>query len=607
MTYFLLTISYLLDVLLLIMLIILIVGIFQLIKSLHQELSLLEKLKITPGLIAKRPEDTFGQFAAKDKQGTFLTSYHKHKSLSKLIRGLLAGTLSFITLKFIIVSLIFLQIPRPSEASPKYYSALYQAASYNAFAKGTFTLTQWNADSIELQAGQLTGNYISAPIGDNNAESQWRNLSFKTDRNYNVRPDNPSNTIALWNLDSSDKCTTTNYTCKLERIELIDGLYNTKAYHFDGWKSKAKIEQNITPSGSFTIAAWINPDVLFLNGSEDQNYIIFAKGYGDYTAKTPYGMKYQLYFGFKKGMLSLIYWPDSNQDHWVMVQNTKFNFIAHRWYHVAGVYDDKNKTMKLFIDGIEQYNFFQKWDGTKITTGPNLKENLPSWLGSSAYKWMDGEEKTINVFKGSIDEILLTNTAMALLDIRNLVNASGIIQFQVRTGNTLPLNGPFIGPGNSQIAYFSNQKNNDLSFLAPTKYLQYIAFFSRPNTNFNPKLSNVIVDYLSTSAPDLKIATSQSVTTETNTPRDLEKEKEAIGLFTKYFKTKPVSSADWIFVNTIAYGKISQRDLLLEQKALAGFVKYYGRLPASDLDWRIIKALAYTEKGAILLKTWINK
>ncbi|MBN1326286.1 LamG domain-containing protein [Candidatus Falkowbacteria bacterium] len=612
MNYFLLTISYLLDVLLLIMLIILIVGIFQLIKSMRQELTFIEKLKITPGLITKKPEDVFSKYAARDNQGTHITSFHKHKSLSKLIKGLLASTISFLMLKLIIVSLIFFQIPRPSEASPKYYSALYQAATYTAFAKGTYTMTQWNSDGIDLQAGQLTGNYISMPIGNNNAESQWKNLSFKTDKNYNARPANPANTIALWNLDSPDKCTSSKYACQMQDVESVEGIYNSKGYYFDGWKGNAKIEENISPSGSFTIAAWFNSDVLIYNGSHDQNYVIFAKGYGDYACSNPYTPRYQLYFGIKRGNLSLIYWLDKNQDHWVMAQNNKFNFVPHRWYHVAGVYDDKNKTLKLYIDGIEQFNIFQKWDNTKVTAGPNLKESMPSWIGGSAYKWMDCEEKPIDVFKGAIDEVLIVNSAMNVLDIRNLVNASGKILFQVRVGNTLPLNGPFYGPGGSQTLFFSNPKNNDLNFLPPTKYLQYISYFERPNTNFNPKLNNVIIDYLTIENPDIKIATAEKTSVvEINNDtaslnRNLDKEREGIDYFIKFFKTKPVTSADWLFVNMIAYGQITQRDLLLEQKAIVAFVKYFKRLPVSDLDWKIIKALAYTEKGKQLMESLVK-
>jgi hypothetical protein len=607
MTYFLLTISYLLDVILLIMLIILIIGIFQLSKTLRKENSLIEKLKMTPSLIIDKPENTFDRFAAKDEQGTYLTSYHKHKSTLKLIKRLIAGTFGFLTIKLVIVSLIFFQIPRPSEAAPKYYSVLYQASSFNTFAKGTYTMTQWDNDGVDLQAGQLTGNYISTPLGDGIATNQWKNLSFQADKNYNIRPANPASTIALWNLDDIGKCTISNYTCKTQGVDLTEGLYNTKAYHFDGYRAKVKIEQNVSPTGSFTIAAWINPDVLFLNGSEDQNFIIFAKGYGDYSIKTPYTLKYQLYFGIKEGSLSLIYWPTSNQDHWVMAQNTKYSFAPHRWYHVAGVYDDKNKTLKLYIDGIEQYNVSAKWDGTKINVAPNLKDPLPSWIGGSAYKWMDGEEKTVDVFKGSLDEVMLANTAMNILDIRNLVNTSGEVVFQVRTGDVLPLNGPFFGPGNNQATFFTNPKNNDLGFLTQTKYLQYISYIERPNTNFNPKLNNVIIDYLTVNDPGLKIATTQTNTNTATPSRDLNKEKEGIAIFIKFFKTAPKTESDWLFVNIVAYGQVSQRDLFLEQKALAGFVKFYKKLPSSDLDWRIIKALAYTDKGAQLLKTWLGK
>jgi hypothetical protein len=612
MIYTLLTISYLLDIILFILLIILIIGVFQLLGTVRKEYGLIEKLKIAPGLIAKNPRNSFEQLAAKNKDGTYLISFYKHKSLNIFIRRLIVGALGFLGLKLIIVSLIFLQVPRLGEAQPKFYSALYQTNNYESFSKGTFTLTQWDNDGINLQAGQLDGNYISTPIGNGISTNQWKNLSYKTEVVYGLAP-TIQNLISLWSFDSLTKCTESKYSCKPELVNLTEGVYNTKAYRFDGFKSRVKIDQNVSPSGSFTIAAWIKPDQATLNGSEDQNYTIFAKAYGDYTAKPPYALKYQLFFGIKNGSLSLIYWPDANQDHWVMVQNSKYNFAANHWYHVAGVYDDKNKTLKLYIDGIEQFDIMADYDdksknsiNSKIHYYPNFKENLPSWIGGLAYKWMDGEEKPINVFKGSIDHVALANSALSILDIRNLITASGTVSFQVRTGDSLPLSGPFVGPKGDPTNYFYNPKANDLTFLAPSKYLQFICLIKRPNTNFNPKLNNVFVDYLTTEESNLKIATTNAVDAKQNPTRDLAKEREAIGLFYKFFKALPQNSNDWQFVNILAYGRIEKRDLTLEQKALTAFVKHYKRLPSSDLDWRIIKALAYCSKGTTLMKSWLG-
>ncbi|MDD5340848.1 MAG: LamG domain-containing protein [Patescibacteria group bacterium] len=609
MNYLLLIISNLLDLILLILLIVLIIGIFQLTKSLKREYGLIQKLRVAPKLIAAKPDKIFEQHVDRDLNGTFLASYNKHKESSKLIKRLMAGTAAFLAIKLVVVSLIFLQIPKPSDAQSKYYSALYMASTFNTFTKGTYTLAQWDNDGIDLKPGQLDGNYISVPIGSANAISQWKNLSFKTDRPYGQAPI-LKNLIATWPLNSLNQCAEakSKYTCAVQDVVLADGIYETDAYRFDGFRSTVKIEQNVSPAGSFTVAAWIRPAQFILNGNENQNYTIFAKAYGDYTAKTPYAFRYQLFFGIRNGSLTLQYWSDTNPEHWVKVQNNKFNFDADRWYHVAGIYDATNKSLELYIDGIEQSNVLIDYDGGKIDHAPNFKENLPSWIGSSAFRWTDGQEKSVDVFNGTIDHVVLANSVMPLNDIRNLVYSAGRIIFQVRTGDTLPLNGIFFGPKGDPTQFFTNSTANDLSFLPSSKYLQYMCYLSRPDTNFNPKLVNIYIDYLTMEQEsDFQISSVNGVNNGSNISRDPVKEKEANDLFYKFFGYKPKSEADQQFVNLLAYGQVSSRNLTLEQSGLSAFVKHYKRLPKSDLDWRLVRALAYCPKGTELLNAWLGK
>jgi len=609
MIYFLFAISYLLDIILLILLVILILGVLQLIKSLGQDFKLLEKIKIIPKIISAKPAVTFNQYAQKNQTGTYTVSYDQHKKINTLIKRLTGGLLGFVTVKLIIISLIFLNIPRLGEAQPKGYNAFYQINDHSSYSQGTATLTEWDEDGITLSAGQNSGNYVSATIGNGKDLNQWKNLSWEMDNSYNQKPDYPKSTIAAWDLDSLDNCTSekySTYACQTSNVMATQGIYNSSAYSFDGFKSKVKISQNLNFSGSFTIGAWIKPNINLLVGSEDQNFTILAKGYGDYLDKKPYEFRYNFFFGFKNGSLTLIFWSDTNKDHWVMAKNTKYNFVAPNWYHVAGVYDDKAKTLKLYIDGIEQTTMVADYDGDKIDHPFYNKDNFPSWIGSSAYRWQDNEEKLFNVFNGDIDEVFVANSALDILDIRKLVNQSGVITFQVRTGDTLPLNSDFFGPNNDQTAYFTLPQNNDLSFLNPSKYLQFIAYFYRPNTNFKPKLKSVNLEYFVPQETELRIALKANESNGSQLTRDLNKERQGIAVFINFFKAKPVSDLDWQFVNLVAYNNVEQRDLSAEQTAITAFVKKMKRLPKSDLDWGIIRALAYCPKGQTLLASWLN-
>lgn len=609
MTTTLLIISYILDGFILILLAAITIGLIKIIKTLGQY-NLADHFKIAPAILLKQPSYSFKKYAKTNQAGTHLLSYFQHKKLNALLKKLFHSTLLILVLKILVIGISF-NLPRESSAQLKIYDAIFQTKEFADFSKGKFTMTAWDNDAVTLQAGQFSGNYISEPFGNGLSANDWKNLSWEADNTYNQKPTYLKDTISVWDLDALEKCTSqayAKYACQTSAIELTPGIYNSSSYNFDGWKSKVKIAQNLAFSGSFSVGAWINPSVTILNGSADQNFAILSKSYGDYTSKKPYIFRENLFFGFRNGALSLIYWPDEDQKHWVKGQNNKFKFEPGRWYHVAAVYDDKNKSIKIYIDGIEQTNLAADYDEGAINHAPNLnRDSFPAWLGCSGYRWQDGEEKNINIFKGGIDEIFLVNAVMGVLDIRNLVNQAGIIKFQVRSGNALPLTGIFFGPNGDQSTYFTNAQANDLTFLGQSKFLQYIAYFSRPNTNFAPKLLGVKLDYSTTDTSNIKISLQPDASSQAASNRDLNKEKQAIGIFIKLFKKLPSSGSDWQFVNITAYNKVEKRDLSQEVSALVSFIKINKRLPKSDLDWGLVKALAYTEKGKLFMASLPKK
>lgn len=618
MIYSLFVISYLLDAILLAFILIFIVLIIKLQNSLGQKFTFLETLKLIPLFLTNHIHHSFHHHAKKNSNGTFQVSYYNHAKLKKITKSLVHGTLGFLALKLILTGMIFWYIPKPTEAVAQPFKYTTFDQGFLSFNQGTRKLTDIINNTITISAGEYNGNYISKPLGDGQKEYYWQTLAWEADRKYNVRPEYPSSVVTAWSMDSLESCADTKsktYNCKLKNITLTPGLYRSNAYTFDGDKSKAKIESNLSIKDSFTIGTWVKFTEDTMVGSAEQDYAFLAKGYGDYyNRKTAYQLKYNYFFGILDGALTFKYWSDDNQNHWGLIKDNNVNFSQNRWYHLAVTYDSKTKIFKLYIDGIEHSEVVADYDGGALNHYPNASVNLPSWIGGIGYLWMDNEEIMVDVLKGSLDELFVANTSMNILDIRNIVNQSGEVYFQVRTGNQLPLTGNFWGPDYRLDNYFTQTQVNNLNFLQPSKYLQYITYLSRPTTNFNPKLLNVTVEYTDTKveqASNLKItlptvAATNTQTGTTVTTRNVSAEKDALNLFITLFKVMPASTEDWQFINLIAYNQGYTRDLNKEKNSLTGFNKYYKRLPNSNIDWGLIRALAYSTKGQTLLSSWLK-
>ncbi len=614
MLYYFFAIAYILDAFLLALLVVFIILIVKLLKSLGQDFTLLEKMRLIPIFLTKHSHQAFLHHALKNKKGTYQAHYHKHAQTNKILKHLMHGALGFLMLKVLITGLIFWYIPKPTVAQPIKYSFTNQG--FTSFSNGIYNLTQFENNAIFIAPGSLSGNYISQPIGTGKIAYNWQSLAWETDQVYNKRPEYPSTKIAVWSMDSLEYCAddlSHNYNCKIKNISLTNGLYQTKAYYFDGENSKAKIEANLSIKDSFTIGTWVKFDQDIFFGSEEQDYIFLSKGYGNYyIPKNPYQLKYNYYFGILNGALTFKYWVDDNQMHWGQVKNTNTNFSANRWYHLAVSYDSKSKAFKLYIDGIEYPAEITDYDDGALNHFPNTSPNLPTWIGGIGYLWMDNEEKMVDVLKGALEELFITNTAMNVLDLRKIINQTGEVYFQVRTSNSLPITGNFWGPGNRLDTYFTQNQADNLKFITPSKYLQYIAYLSRPIMNFNPKLFNVTVEYSDgkiepTQNLKISLPTTSNGNKNSDTSRDVVKEKEALNLFISLFKTMPTSDQDWQFINLVAYDKNYQRDLIQEQKAITAFSKFYNKLPSNNFDWGIIHALAYSVKGQTLMTSWLKK
>ena len=96
-------------------------------------------------------------------------------------------------------------------------------------------------------------------------------------------------------------------------------------------------------------------------------------------------------------------------------------------------------------------------------------------------------------------------------------------------------------------------------------------------------------------------------------PRDLDKEKQALSLYTKKYNALPATSMEWNVIHAIAYTNVfiqwveeevapvveevvtpvaTTTEQSAEQQALKYFGAFYGRMPSSSEDWVALKCMA---------------
>ena len=98
--------------------------------------------------------------------------------------------------------------------------------------------------------------------------------------------------------------------------------------------------------------------------------------------------------------------------------------------------------------------------------------------------------------------------------------------------------------------------------------------------------------------------TPQNVSAPTAEGSENSVEQQALEYFVTFTGKDPVSEADWVSHECIAYDTClpSVRDTAKESLAVDYFVDKTGRLPSASMDWNAVHALAYTEALSPLLQ-----
>jgi len=182
----------------------------------------------------------------------------------------------------------------------------------------------------------------------------------------------------------------------------VDGK-SGKAIYFDGKEGYVEISLpeifNNIPKNNFTIAYWINVHDISGSGTIWTRIVEARYDSTNYL---------QFVIQINNGELGINIMSDSAEST-VIVSPI---IVADKWYHVAGVWDASKKSIKLYLDGVQQAGV-----GT-TPASPGDKKTLN--IGRRS----DGNADTY--FDGTIDDFAILNVALTEEDIKNLMD-NGLI------------------------------------------------------------------------------------------------------------------------------------------------------------------------------------
>ncbi|MBI4833193.1 MAG: hypothetical protein HY811_00005, partial [Planctomycetes bacterium] len=153
-----------------------------------------------------------------------------------------------------------------------------------------------------------------------------------------------------------------------------------------------------------------------------------------------------------------------------------------KWNHVALVYDG----MRIIV-----YSNGEAGSAVSFSGSVANRAN-PIWIGSDA--------ETLWAFNGYIDEVAVHNRALSAAEVlAHYKHGALSLKFQVRSGDTNPPPGSFVGPDGTVNTYYtvgtgqSITKSNGSSNLG--KYFQYKAFLNLETMKYTPRLEGIRVSH----------------------------------------------------------------------------------------------------------------
>uniref|UniRef100_UPI0030D92AD0 LamG-like jellyroll fold domain-containing protein n=1 Tax=Bizionia echini TaxID=649333 RepID=UPI0030D92AD0 len=264
-----------------------------------------------------------------------------------------------------------------------------------------------------------------------NGSGQWSAVSIPATSTYsfsNVNDPNATftgesgvNYTLTWTIDNAAPCADDTATVAVNFPSCGNFI------DFDGTDDSVNFGNAYNLSGSFSIEAWIKPNVI----SNSIKTIISKRNANNLS--TGYDLR------LVNGTISF----NANGS------NISANGItASRWYHIAVTYNGSQ--YKLYVDGIDR----------NTRTGPApTTNNFNALLGAMSRT----NNTPTNYYSGWMDEIRIWNANLSTDQIRNMMNQEIQNNGGSVRGATMPLDVPGINWSNLTAYYQMNQGTSDIS------------------------------------------------------------------------------------------------------------------------------------------------
>lgn len=218
-------------------------------------------------------------------------------------------------------------------------------------------------------------------------------------------------------------------TCAEDDVQISMGN-GCNGIDFDGINDNITFDDNYNFNSEFSIELWVKPNSIVGNQS-----IISKRDLNDFS--TGYDLK------LVNNTLSFN-WNNSG------TISSPYALETNRWYHTAITYDGTN--YRLYIDGIEintEIGDLPTTNNFDCIAGAMSQSTTPPYY-------------PINYFNGWLDELRIWNTALTLVQIRQMMNQEIQVNGTAVRGSTVPLDISGLNWGEDLTGYYQMNQNTDI-------------------------------------------------------------------------------------------------------------------------------------------------
>jgi Tol biopolymer transport system component len=326
---------------------------------------------------------------------------------------------------------------------------------------GTNVDTSSSPGDVKL-AASVTSGTIASDVFDSGANgSGWTALSWsETNIIASSELSADANTVGLWHLNDGSGTTTADssgngYTGTLYGATWVDGKFG-KALSFNGVNNSVVLPDNVANLSVGTVEMWIYPTLL------DGTAKIFWTG-GDSS------------WAIEISTANKIVGYARNANGTGVVTDSNFAVTPNNWYHVAMSWDGvTEKKVNLYING--------ELKATNTLVGIN-NPGASGWTRLGIYG--NGNYP----FKGTIDEVRISNVARTTTEIKADYGITTDITFKVRTSDTA------FAKDASTPAWIYVGGTSPTSLYVSGRYFQWQATLTTNDTSQTPVLHDVNAVY----------------------------------------------------------------------------------------------------------------